>query len=481
MKFSTYTWQLYKQSDQGKAAIAAFTPECEDDCYNVFIKYNPGFTGDKDTYTELLETAYVWASDWEIDSLEDAKDAFTFIVNHGLRMEGQDVIFPQEYDFILLIISPLSFGLYNSSKFFIPNFFQYNFYALKKLVDYFELELPDYPKKSNYRARCMYYWELCEMFYKFRMDNDLSPEELCAFIYDFAPNVIGEQPIAELPEPTNAWFIGGVLQNEDKDPNYVSSWQANSETKRGDILIQYETAPISAITAIRIATTDGIIDPFFHWYTWAHMSQYTAIPPITLKELRSDPYFSTHPLIRKSFQGVNGWQITGQDYNELLRIIQTKGGDMNKLPRLYVPPAPIVENVKRERDVEVELLEYYLGKVGFVEGRDYRRQLPIHAGRGHRIFPDYALHYDETPDYKRARVLIEAKLEMKNNAQIEACFKQAYSYAKLLESSVIVLCDKNCLMIYEKKDSFDRDRYTKIYWGELESSDKFNELKNFLK
>lgn len=206
MKFSTYTWQLYKQSDQGKAAIAAFMPECEDDCYNVFIKYNPGFTGDKDTYTDLLETAYVWASDWEIDSLEDAKDAFTFIVNHGLRMEGQDVIFPQEYDFILLIISPLSFGLYNSSKFFIPNFFQYNFYALKKLVDYFELELPDYPKKSDYRARCMYYWELCEMFYKSRMDNDLSPEELCAFIYDFAPNVIGEQPIAELPEPTNAWL-----------------------------------------------------------------------------------------------------------------------------------------------------------------------------------------------------------------------------------------------------------------------------------
>ena len=52
MKFSTYTWQLYKQSDQGKAAIAAFMPECEDDCYNVFIKYNPGFTGDKDTYTD---------------------------------------------------------------------------------------------------------------------------------------------------------------------------------------------------------------------------------------------------------------------------------------------------------------------------------------------------------------------------------------------------------------------------------------------
>lgn len=36
-------------------------------------------------------------------------------------------------------------------------------------------------------------------------------------------------------------------------------------------------------------------------------------------------------------------------------------------------------------------------------------------------------------------------------------------------------------MIYEKKDSFDRDRYRKIYWGELESPDKFNELKTILK
>lgn len=483
MKFSTYTWQLYRQSEQGIGKITAFTPRCMENCYDLAVKYN-SYTPQigRKLYQDIFETSHVWLSNETIESLDDAREAFEFLIDHGIREEGEYYFFPKDYQYILEAISPISFGLfYTSPIYFIPNFFQCNFYGLKKLVDYFELELPDYPKKNDYRARCMYYWELCEMFYKFRMDNDLSPEELCAFIYDFAPNVIGEQPIAELPEPTNAWFIGGVLQNEDKNPNYVSSWQANSETKRGDILIQYETAPISAITAIRIATTDGIIDPFFHWYTWAHMSQYTAIQPITLKELRSDPYFSTHPLIRKSFQGVNGWQITGQDYNELLRIIQTKSGDMNTLPRLYVPPAPIVENVKRERDVEVELLEYYLGKVGFVEGRDYRRQLPIHAGRGHRVFPDYALHYDETPDYERARVLVEAKLEMKNNAQIEACFKQAYSYAKLLESSVIVLCDKNCLMIYEKKDGFDRDRYTKIYWGELESPDKFNELKNFLK
>ena len=483
MKFSAYTWQLYRQSEQGNGIITAFTSSIKENCYDLAVKYNSFIPqiGQK-LYHDISEASYVWLANEQIDSLHDARGAFEFLIDHGIREEGEYYFFPKDYQYILGAISPISFGLFYASPiYFLPNLFQYNFYALKKMVDYFELELPDYPKKSDYRARCMYYWALCEMFYKFRMDNDLSPEELCAFIYDFAPNVIGEQPFAKLPEPTNAWFIGGILQDEDKDPNYVSSWQANSETKQGDILIQYETAPISAITSIRIATTDGIIDPFFHWYTWAHMSHYKAIPPISLNDLKSDAYFSMHSLVRKNFQGVNGWQITGNDYSELLRMIREKGGNTEVLPRLYAPPAPKTKEVKKERDVETELLEYYLGKLGFTEGRDYRRQLPIHAGRGHRVFPDYALHYDATPDYERARVLIEAKLEMKNNAQIEECFKQAYSYAKLLESSVIVLCDKNCLIIYEKKDCFDRDRYTKIYWGELESSDKLNKLKNILK
>ena len=69
---------------------------------------------------------------------------------------------------------------------------------------------------------------------------------------------------------------------------------------------------------------------------------------------------------------------------------------------------------------------------------------------------------------------------MKNNQEIEEAFLQARSYACLLESTVIVLCDKQCLIVYEKKQSFDRDSYKKYYWVELENPDVFNELKNKL-
>ena len=130
--------------------------------------------------------------------------------------------------------------------------------------------------------------------------------------------------------------------------------------------------------------------------------------------------------------------------------------------------------------MEQKLLEPLLNSMGWHENKDFIRQLPIRAGRGHRIFPDYALHYKNKPNKKKANVLIEAKLHMKNKRETENAFLQARSYGQLLESSVIVLCDKNCLIVYDKKDCFDRDEYKKYYWGEFENPDTFNELKNKL-
>lgn len=118
--------------------------------------------------------------------------------------------------------------------------------------------------------------------------------------------------------------------------------------------------------------------------------------------------------------------------------------------------------------------------MGWYEHKDYIRQLPIHAGRGHRIFPDYALHYDNKPEDEKAKVLIEAKYHMKNNQEIESAFLQAFSYAKLLLSSVIVLCDKECILVYESKEGFSRSRYKKYYWEDMRNPDLYNELKNKL-
>ncbi|MGV4419584.1 hypothetical protein [Ornithobacterium rhinotracheale] len=150
------------------------------------------------------------------------------------------------------------------------------------------------------------------------------------------------------------------------------------------------------------------------------------------------------------------------------------------IPKLYQPKVSLRTDIKVERDVENKLLEKYLMEMGLIKGKDFIKQMPIKAGRGNAIYPDYALHFDSTKNYEKAKVLIEAKYHMKNNRDVEDAFVQARSYANLLESSVIVLCDKTCLLVYEKNKSFDRNKYKKIYWEELNNSDKFQELKNIL-
>lgn len=69
---------------------------------------------------------------------------------------------------------------------------------------------------------------------------------------------------------------------------------------------------------------------------------------------------------------------------------------------------------------------------------------------------------------------------MKSNQEIENAFLQAFSYAKLLLSSIIVLCDKECILVYESKEGFSRSRYKKYYWEDMRNPDLYNELKNKL-
>lgn len=487
MEFNQYTWNLYKNSPEGKTAISSFLDRKEWIEEELILeRYNPRLNEsfNKEIICEILESLWCYkVSDYEnveVSTLDKAGIIYEEIISTGLRVEDEEILKIGDFDRMLEFIPFLSMELnYLLGEYFFPYIYIDRFYELKKLADYFDIELPPIPKKPDYKGRCMYYWELCKGFYKFRTDNSLTPDEFSAFMYDYAPNLLHTEEKGDIPQPAQAWFIGGLIKGYGE---YWTTgfWQSNKETKKGDILIHYETAPLSAITCLWIAQVDSVLDPFAHYYSNTYISDKIDIPHITLKELQVDEYFSKHPLIRKKFQGVNGWPMSSEDYSELLRMIKAKGFDIGTLPKLYAPTLPKNISIVHERDVETQLLEPLLNTMNWFENKDFIRQLPIHAGRGHRIFPDYALHYNNKPNEEKAKVLIEAKLYMKNNQEIEEAFLQARSYACLLESSVIVLCDKQCVIVYEKKQSFDRDNYTKYYWGELENPDIFNELKNKL-
>lgn len=491
MKFTQYTWDLYKQSEQGKNAIAFF--EYDSVFWNdvkVIKRYHSYLTQtiNERGYNNLMKEFGETASDnkdFNFTDFSQVRECFENYLENGVYYEydGEKtyLIEPKDYQMFLEYHTIMSFYFYAIAyNFTIPNLFIFRFFDLNKITDYFDLELPEIPKKSDYKARCLYYMDLCEVFYNFRIENNLSPNELCAFLYDFAPNFIAKNNLQEeLPKPSQAWFIGGKIDDTDTLSDFTL-WQTNPETKKGDILVHYETSPISAITKIWLANTDGVKDPFFYYYANTFLTNPIEIPKITLKELQSDDYFKNHSLVRKKFQGVNGWAMTNEDYSELLRILKNKDFDISVLPTPYAPDTPKEISVQNEKQVENELLEYYLTEIGFEKDKDYIKQLPIRAGRGSAIYPDYAMHYDNTKGYETAKILIEAKYKMKNNAEIEEAFKQARSYANLLESSVIILCDKQMLLIYVKKESFDRNNYKKIYWEDLKNPDVFNDLKKVL-
>lgn len=475
MKFNAYIWNIYKESAKGSTVINNFENigEYGSSLLDSYYPTSYDTYQSKETFLEIVELFYSYTiSDIEKPSnINEAKILFESVVDQGLAGDDGDVaVFPEEYDIMLANVSQLSFALFiHAREYYIPYLFLFDFYRLKRIFDLFDIDLPPIPPKKDYRSRCLYYMDLCKVLYGFRIENNLTASELCAFLYDFAPNMLTTDDTESVNEASQVWFIGGKKNKEEESLENIF-WQANPETKKGDVLVMYEKYPISAITSVWRSFADGVVDPFFHYYSNTYIGDKQNVPQISLDELKNDAYFSNHPLVRKNFQGVNGWPLTGEDYNELKRLLKDKNFDISILPNLYSPNLEYTTALNNERDVEINLIEPLLKKLGL----KYERQIPLKAGRGHRVFPDYGISYDSKNN--TAKVIIEAKYHLKSNRDVEDCFSQARSYANLLESQMFIICDKICLMLYMKNDSFDRDRYMKFYWDELNDSDKYQQF-----
>lgn len=486
MKFNRFSWENYLQTERGKNALVDFSLEGDNPkemsvsfCYNGQMRmYDEKESKD---YIRVVLDDY-----WDFvvgcrdapESTEDARKLYDEVISNGLVIGGKEMIAPNDFEFALQMNVWISWLLYQlAPDFFFPNLFQFQAYNLYNIADAFGIDLPPVPKKSDYKARCMYYWELCEVFHKFRTENNLTPSELCAFLYDYAPNFTPNDT-KEMPQSSQVWMIGGAINEIDHADNDIVFWQCSQETRKGDIIVHYETAPVSAITHIWQAATDGMIDPFFRYYGCAYITNRIDVPRITLDELKSDTYFSKHPLVKKNMQGVNGWPLSATDYEKILKILAWKGAEVIKLPKLYAPTIEKDDNIKIERDVELVLLEPLLSTMGI---QDYKRQVSLKFGRTDRGIPDYILHYREKEGDISAKVLIEAKYHMKTPQETYAAFEQARSYAYELRSNILVLCDKVRLMVYENKGGyFDRSDFQVFRWKEMADPDKFSKLRRLL-
>ncbi len=357
---------------------------------------------------------------------------------------------------------------------FVPYYFECNFNVLARITEAFDIELPDFPAKRDYEKRFYYYGDICVVLNRFREEHNMSPYELCAFLYDFAPKYIGgidSYIIKDLPNPQCAFFIGADKDDEflvDED-DIITPWQCNPNAKAGDIAVMYLRTPISSVDSQWRCVSDGFIDPFFYYYRCAYIANPLKIKRTTQKELEQDEIFKDLSIVKKNMQGINGVELLPSQYNHLM--------DMSKadVPRLEYTVTQTGIELMSENDVKDKLIKPLINKLGYTDS-EYKAELHLEIGNhNNMIIPDFVILPDETTGQQSAFTIIEAKYDIKNKVEFESVMIQARSYARQCIAKYSAIIDRSKLWIYTPQDDYTNAVFSAT-WDELNNADIFSEL-----
>ena len=480
-------WNLYKES-KGKDVIELFNPDVEDYYEAVF---------------NIFEFAKKWGDDSDVEIMSMIVDVMgvNFIGKGGIPEEGftrdsfrnfvetynliaydineDDTIIWYEDDVLLrfdnyrrkiAFVSPLSFFLYYKFEYFKPILFSRRFDLIQKRCDVLGIDLPEIPRTKDYKKYLMFYYDLCGCMNEFQKKYELTDAEFCACLYDFGGMAIEETVKIEMPKPTNVWLTGAsgkadfaYLDNLGKDEdNQGHIWACNERTKRGDIIIIYCTSPRSYIHSIWCANSGGIFNPFDGYQCRTTVCDGIRIPEIGFKDLKADKYFSQVPIVRGNLQGINGVELSADDYSRLLEMIEERGGNVSILPKLFDGADVDFGIIELEKDVEEKILIPMLRELGY-EDKDWTRQLSLKAGRQEKAIPDFVFFPQGKEHFENAPFVIEAKLDMSSAIELNRAFRQGLSYARLLRSKLMGLCDKERLVIYQVDEVGSSDQTNPIF------------------
>lgn len=483
---NTNLWNLYKQSDRGKKAIATFDPEVKDVFSGIeAIKAFESQIWDGYDDTENAQGYYfLCLANFQNSTLlpkdgEPTREEYSNFIDkyqlYGAKADkdGNISVFSDEKPLLpadkmrrkASDTSLLSLYLYYNYTTFKPMLLPSRFDIVQRNCDLLGIEMPEPPRSKGYKDDCMYYYDICQSWNEFQQQNGMTDAELCACVYDFASMLVDEHGNNELPSPTNVWLTGGSggdfafldSLGKDKEDNHKGIWACNERTRRGDIIIMYCLSPRSYIHSVWRANSGGIFNPFDYYQCRTTICNGVRIPNITFNDLKSDSYFASVPIVRKNLQGINGWEFTANDYKELQRLIKEKGGDVSTLPQLFEGTEIDFGEIKLEKDVEEKILITALKELGYNE-TDWTRQLELKAGRSEKAIPDFVFFAKGQKHFESAPLVIEAKLDMSSVTEQQKAFRQALSYARMLRSKLMAICDKERIIVYKVDDYGAADR-----------------------
>jgi len=503
MKFNNYIWNIYKKSKQGQEAIKRFKnlgPRrfqrelATNDFEEYTVKINEKHVkeiGAETIHFHITTVVKDYASKYKFKIFEKAANFYESIVNKGIPLiaknrKGKLVTLcdfggqenPNDfYDYVEYV----SFGLFFAHpEYFIPYRFRTRFHIFQEICQEFNIPIPSISSKNDKVGRSLYYNKINQALFEFRNMHGLNPHEMCAFLYDFAPNFIKENQDEELPAPSKVWLnLAGTWDFDFLDnatQASTSQWGGNNATRRGDILLMHEVSPRSCIQSIWRANSDGFIDPFFHYYGIVWICSPIRTVPVTFKEMTTHPLLSKKAAIKGHLQGSSGKPFSVEEYQAILDIMKQKGQDLSVLPKIdVIDYLPSVE-LEDERSVEINLIEPFLKKLGY-RGNDWIRQMPIKMGRGERNYPDYAFGANPKRGEESAKMVLESKFQLSTHREFTDAYYQAKSYALRLQAKMMVLASKEGLLVFPReKYTFDLNNNIHKNWNELNHPDIFHEI-----
>lgn len=493
MQFGPFIWKCYSESLGAKEWIDLFGSlrerfERQDGHLDRFIEQSLGqarHLSREDSPVngaDVIETIEVLESairDGRIPSLpKDDREASRFFaaIANLMTSESHRAEVDEEEDvFYVDDIPKLSVALFcMAPKFYFPYFFYPNFFALQSIFYGFKIELPEVPGKSNYSERFNYYFELCMSLASFADRNRIAREHIPVFLYGFAPKAIDLKTSATAFSTlaSRVWVSGaGGKENSDIEflrgvkNDAVTLWTGSREAEPGDIVLMYCIAPDKFIHSVWRCISPGFFEPFrgFHNSVW--IGHPIKIPPIEFATLRADPVLSQMPLVKRTMQGLNGFEVEPIYYDRILELLESRGFKTSELPKVKTRASPVLD-VFSEKEVETILLEPLLEKLGF-KFEDWLRQVVVRLGRGETAIPDYILLPEFGPDQKvkSAQWVWEAKLTI-SVRELERDFRQARSYALLLGCAGLGLISREGIWISLGKDKFELEKI--YFWSHSE-------------
>ena len=408
---------------------------------------------------------------WSIEYTTSPYDSFD---EFAKDMGNLRFISDMEAKLCLRTIPSLSVDLYIAHpEYAFPYLFPQHFYMLQAICREFDIDLPNVPNGNI--ARFKYYLDVCRAMYEFRKRNNLSPSEMCAFVYGFALRDV-RQMLADCDKsPSRIFMVHASPADQKKalSSKTVSAWQGRENMRIGDLVLMYERAPSSSFASVWKAVSPGFDDPFDLYSGKVFIGEPVEFPRISFAKLASDPVWGVKPEVKAHMQGASGRVCSVKEYEALKALIHKEDPsfDLGKLP---MPPAEAafdLEELKVERDVETKLLEPLLINLGFKK-EDWVYQYSVRIGRDNSSRPDYVLGLKESVrGHASADLVFEAKFTISNTKQREKDYGQALAYAGILSSRIATLVAKEGIWIYKKEDKFDFDKGEEYTWAELEKPD----------